>query len=328
VPTSMATREFTVLVCISTYSAPYAIPGRSAQSRDETGRVLIFLVILFAMTILIIPASATDTILFDPSSVAVEQGGTANITILLDEAPSGLAEFQFDVLLSNPPVAHITGVTFPSWVSIGKESTLPSASVRMSGVDLNHQIEPGDIGIVFGTISIEGGISGTSAISIKNIHLVEEGGELINPSIRDGTISTGYGGIPITWTPETTAPSIPGTLATTTPNALSDGTNNTSDSETAGSGIDTGNGSLPENATPARVVTEVRTIVVNPETSLTGEPTVSTVVSEIETISAATPVIPTTTTGPAGIPWYGLVVGIILVIISVYILYLAITKKI
>lgn len=291
------------------------------------GRVLSFFVFLFAMTILIIPASATDTILFDPSSVAVEQGGTANITILLDEAPSGLAEFQFDVLLSNPLVAHITGVMFPSWVSLGNASELPSASVRMSGVDLNHHIEPGDIGIVLGTITIEGGISGTSVISIKNIYLVEEGGDLINPSIRDGTLSTGYGGTPITWAPGAIAPSVQSTSVTTVTTPLPDRMN-VSENETADSGVDMGNGSLSENSTTTLPGTEATTAAVTPETSLTVEPTVSAVLSKIETISSVTPVIPTTTTGLAVIAWYWLVVGIILVMISVYILYLAITKKI
>jgi hypothetical protein len=328
VPTSMPPREFTVLRRISSCSLPYVIHLRSIRSRDELGRVLGFLVIPFVMMILVIPASATDTILFYPSSVAVEQGGNANITILLDEAPSGLAEFQFDVLLSNPPVAHITGVAFPSWVSIGNVSELPSASVRMSGVDLNHQIEPGDIGIVLGTITIEGGVSGTSAISIKNSHIVEEGGDLINPSIREGTISTGYGGTPITWTPATTVPSIQSTLVATLATPLPGGMN-VSENETADSGLGMGTGSLSENATPPTLlVTEATTAAVNPETSLTVEPTLSLVLSEMETTPAVTPVIPTSTTGQAEIPWYALVIGIILACISVYILYLAITKKI
>ena len=187
--------------------------------------------------------------------------------------------------------------------------------------------QPGSIGIVLGIITVQGGISGTSAISIENIHADDDGGGLINPSIRDGTISTGYGGIPVTWTPVVTPPSVQSTTMTTVSTLLSDGIDNATAGGTE-TGVGTPDGFLSENSTSTLTVTEVPTETFTNPAHLTAEPTVPAAISEMETISAGTTVIPAGTSGSAVIPWFWLVVVIILVIISVYILYLAVTKKI
>ena len=64
---------------------------------------------------LVFNCSADQNIIFDPVTITVSQGDTQTVTLLLDDAPQGLAGYLFSVTLRNPGTARIMDVSYPAW---------------------------------------------------------------------------------------------------------------------------------------------------------------------------------------------------------------------
>lgn len=297
-------------------------------------RLPILYIVLVIVLIGAIPLVSAETITFNPATVTVSQGDTQNITLLLDGAPQGLAGYLFNVVVTNPGTTRIMDVSYPAWAGLSSTTGVPGESITMSAVDLNRQVQAGATGVILGTITVQGGTAGTSIISLGNVQMDGDGGGVIDPVTHQGTIIVSMSGIPVTWTPAQTT--VPATVTTTATS-----TTGSSSSDSGGSG---GGGGGSGDVTSG--------------TSSAGEPSgsvpatmISTAVQTPGTVEAQTPFTTIPTSMPAtapllqqpspqgggiipgglgisGIPWVFWIVGIILVVVTLIILYLAVTKKI
>ena len=149
-------------------------------------RVLIFLV-FFGLGIPC--ASAANVTSFVPQTVQMDMGASQEVQIVMDEVPAGLAGFEMTILVSNPEIAEITEVSFPSWNSIPENSTVPSSSVLIKSVDLGKKVNSGDTNVLLGTITITGKQAGTANLNIQPGLITADGGSTINPVINPGEIN-------------------------------------------------------------------------------------------------------------------------------------------
>jgi hypothetical protein len=144
---------------------------------------------LLAVCLLIPFAVSAATISFSPSSVTVDPSGTATIDLTIDELPQGLAGYDAVVTIADPVVAEITAVSFPSWAGLSNATGVPSASVRLSAVDINRQVQPGATGVVLGTITVTGKSPGSATINVENLNVDADGGSRVETTAGSGAIT-------------------------------------------------------------------------------------------------------------------------------------------
>ena len=107
-----------------------------------------------ACTVLALFPAGAASIQMTPSSVTVQKSATAEISLVLDDAPSGLAGYDLVIRLSNPGIAEITEITYPSWASLFNTTRNADGSVRISGVDISRQVSPGATAVPLATLKI------------------------------------------------------------------------------------------------------------------------------------------------------------------------------
>jgi hypothetical protein len=299
----------------------------------KSSTILIILVIV--TTAIIFNCSAASNITFDPAAITVSQGDTQTITLFLDEAPQGLAGYLFSVMVTNPGTTRIMDVSYPSWAGLSNTTGVPGESITMSAVDLNRQVQAGATGIILGTITVQGGTAGTSTISISNIQMDADGGNVINAVPYPGTVIVSITGIPVTWTPaQTTAPVTATTTAPTSTGPTSSGSGESgggggSSGEVVTSGTSSAgepSGSAPATPIATTVQTPGTTEVQTPFTPIPTSVPVSPALMQ-QSSPQEMNIIPGGS-GIAGIPWLIWIVLIVLIVVTLVILYLAVTKKI
>ncbi|KQC05721.1 MAG: hypothetical protein APR55_05595 [Methanolinea sp. SDB] len=153
-------------------------------------RQLLHLIILFIAcnALILVPALASG-IQMEPSAITIQKGTTATVDLLLDDAPSGLAGYDLVVRFSNPAVAEISDVTYPSWAILTDTSQKSYGSTRIGGVDVSRQVEAGETDIPLATLKIKGISSGSSSIIIESVYMDADGGGVITPSFPTGSIT-------------------------------------------------------------------------------------------------------------------------------------------
>jgi hypothetical protein len=150
--------------------------------------------LLVALTLLLLCPAGAARIDFTPSAVTVQKSATTNITLVLDEAPSGLSGYDMVIRFSPSGVAGITEVSYPSWASLFNTTRNADGSVRISGVDINRQVEAGSTGVTLATLTIQGLSGGTSSILMESVNMDADGGDLISPVLSTGRVSVPGGG--------------------------------------------------------------------------------------------------------------------------------------
>jgi len=146
------------------------------------------IIIFVACTLLFLfPVEATS-IEMVPSTVTLQKGATVEINLVLDDAPSGLAGYDLGIRLSNPGIAEISGITYPSWAALYNTTRKVDGSVRISGVDLYQQVNPGMTAIPLATIWIGGISGGWSSVSLESLDMDDDGGSFITPALPTGQI--------------------------------------------------------------------------------------------------------------------------------------------
>ena len=145
-------------------------------------------VVLLTCALLLLSPVGASTISFLPSSITVHKNTTAEISLMLDEAPDGLSGYDLVIQLSHPKTARIRDVKYPSWVSLEDTTQLTAGSVRIKGADLEQQVEAGRTGIALATLTIEGTATGTSAILLDAVTLQSDGVTEINPGLVAGQV--------------------------------------------------------------------------------------------------------------------------------------------
>ena len=126
-----------------------------------------------------------------------EIGGTAKINITLTEAPNGLSGYNITLSLSNPSVAEIIAVEFPSWALLTDNSTLPADTVWIKAVDLEEQVESGATDVLLATLTIRCDGYGNSILSASVEQMDDDNGDPITPSIDNGSITQPAYKVPI-----------------------------------------------------------------------------------------------------------------------------------
>ena len=108
---------------------------RFIRSIDIGKKILVLVTLCFMLTL--VQAGSASTVTVQDANVPAI-GGTANVEIRLDSAPAGLSGYNITFSLSNPGIAEITQVTFPSWAVITQTSTFPSDQVWLKAGDLGN----------------------------------------------------------------------------------------------------------------------------------------------------------------------------------------------
>jgi hypothetical protein len=144
--------------------------------------------IFVAFTILVFVPVGAASIGIIPSAVTVQKGATTEINLVLDDAPSGLAGYDLVIRFSNPSVAEIAEVSFPSWAALNNMTRKADGSVRISGVDLSRQVSPGMTNVPLATLIVRAVSGGTSSVSIESVNMDADGGAMITPDHATGQI--------------------------------------------------------------------------------------------------------------------------------------------
>ncbi len=129
-----------------------------------------------------------ESISYSPGSRNVIVGASTTYQIVLDSAPNGLAGFDIDVSVATPATAEIESVSFPSWAAMNNAGSLPAGTVRISGVDVNQQVQTGSTNVVLATITVKGLSSGTTELSVNVRGLDADGGGVISAGVSTGQI--------------------------------------------------------------------------------------------------------------------------------------------
>jgi hypothetical protein len=155
---------------------------------------------LIIVSIITVSTAFAATITIDPSQGTISQGTTTEFKLVLDSAPDGIAGYNLNIALSNPAIAEITGVTYPSWESLNNTTYVSDGQVRMSGVDIGKMVQPGATEILLGTVTVRGTSQGVTGFSINSIRLDADGGGTVIPVVNDAQLIVQGGGT-ITPTP-------------------------------------------------------------------------------------------------------------------------------
>ncbi|OPY36822.1 MAG: hypothetical protein A4E40_01430 [Methanoregulaceae archaeon PtaU1.Bin059] len=147
------------------------------------------IIFLIACSMLFLSPVCAESIQIDPSSITLPQGTTATVSLTLNDVSSGLAGYDLAVRFSNPVVAEISDVVYPSWAVMNDTTRKADGSVRMSGIDMSRQVEPGTTSIPLATLKITGITGGSSSLLIESVYMDADGGSIITPTIPTGTIT-------------------------------------------------------------------------------------------------------------------------------------------
>ena len=156
----------------------------------NTKKVAIFLVL--AVALVWATASAFSSPMVDVGDGQIDTiGSTTTIDIILDEAPNGFSGYNLTLSLSNPSVAEIVSVSFPSWATLHTNSTPPADSVWIKAADLMDQVGAGATNVNLATITLRGDNLGASDIIATVTKMDDDGGYPIDPSIDPGYLVVG-----------------------------------------------------------------------------------------------------------------------------------------
>jgi hypothetical protein len=158
------------------------------QERAMNHKIIRLAILLVACTLLLFVPGGAASIAMNPSSVTIQKGGTAEINLVLDEAVSGLAGYDMVIRFSNPSVAEISEVTYPSWAALYNTTRNADGSIRISGVDLSRQVSPGMTDVPLATLKIRALSGGSSSISLESVNMDADGGAMIAPDLATGQI--------------------------------------------------------------------------------------------------------------------------------------------
>jgi len=139
-------------------------------------------------TINVSQASAAYVVSFNPQTVEMQPGSSQDVQIVMDKVPAGLAGFDITISVSDPEIAEITAVSFPSWGQLPMNYSVPSSSVWIKTVDLENKVVSGDTNVLLGTVTLSGKKEGTTELYIPKTKISADGGSPIDPNVIKGSI--------------------------------------------------------------------------------------------------------------------------------------------
>jgi PKD repeat protein len=117
-------------------------------------------------------------------------GGSAECSIILDQvAPGGFSGYEITVGLTDPGIAEITAVKFPSWAGLNSRGKVPSDSLMLKGADGVNKIKDGDRNILLATLTIRGDAEGESGLSVNVTRVEDESGAPVSYEGKQGKVT-------------------------------------------------------------------------------------------------------------------------------------------
>ncbi|MDI6876038.1 MAG: PKD domain-containing protein [Methanomicrobiales archaeon] len=136
----------------------------------------------------LVPASQpSQRLYFSPAEQSVFHGGSRTFTLVLSEAPEGLSGCNVTISLSDGSIATLTGITYPSWVTINQSTTLPADSVTLKVADLTKQVETGATDIAIATFTVQGDALGSTDLVVSVHAMDDDDGAVITPAVSPAT---------------------------------------------------------------------------------------------------------------------------------------------
>jgi len=142
---------------------------------------------LFFFLLLVVAPAVAENITVGRVSLRVGEIGSVNITI--DYLWNGLSGYSITVRLSNPEIAEIVAVEFPSWATLKDSSTLPADSVWIKAVDLQERVNLGDSNVVLAILKIRGDNQGKTEINVIVNQMDDDKGNPINVTVSSGYVN-------------------------------------------------------------------------------------------------------------------------------------------
>ncbi|HII01029.1 TPA: hypothetical protein HA351_05035 [Methanosarcinaceae archaeon] len=144
------------------------------------------------------PGNAPDsTVLsFNPENALVVEGEGAEIRVMADEFPEGLAGYNLTFTIEAPSIAEITEIEFPVWANLTASSGLPAASVYMAAFDGDEMIQAGAKSVILGNLTISGKAFGKTNLTITVEGLDDDSGNPVEATILEGSIEVKMALIP------------------------------------------------------------------------------------------------------------------------------------
>jgi len=132
----------------------------------------------------IAPTTSVTYITTNPEIVSLAPNSTTTLNLILDKVPStGLSYADITVSITDPSVAEITGIEFPSWASLHTNSALPSSVLTFSEGDLNNLVKAGQTNVTLATLTVKALKPGTTTVTIKVNSFQDDNYKEINSSI-------------------------------------------------------------------------------------------------------------------------------------------------
>ncbi len=151
-----------------------------------------YTVLMFALLIVVAigvsPGSASTVTIVNKTFSAA--GQTADIDLYIDSFPDGLSGYWFNISMGDRAVAEFTDVTLPEWYSGNLEShgiaATNNAFIKL--LDVNNEVKPGANNVILCSVRVTATGPGTTAITLTNIQIDDEGGKMITPAVTGGVI--------------------------------------------------------------------------------------------------------------------------------------------
>ena len=222
-------------------------------------------------------------------------GDEISVPIVLDIADNGLIYYQMTISVTDPTVAQVTSVGFPSWAGLHIVATpLPATTVLTTAGDLQQdpgafQNQPGATNVPIATVTLKGLKAGSTPVTVTFVGN-GIGGATFHPTIQSGTIQV-TGVVPTTTTVVPTETTVVPTTTTVVPTETTVVPTTTTVVPTETTVVPTTTTVVPTETT----VVPTTTTVVPTETTVV--PTTTTVVpTETTVVPTTTTVVPTETT--------------------------------
>lgn len=136
----------------------------------------------------IVLGAPTPTLLLKPSRSEAFLSSSAEYAVVLNTAPEGLSGYNVTVSLANTSIGEITAVSFPSWVSLSSNGTLPSDSTWITGIDLSDAVGAGMTNITLCTLTIRADAAGETGIILTPGKLDTDFGSRYQVDSEDGLL--------------------------------------------------------------------------------------------------------------------------------------------
>jgi hypothetical protein len=126
------------------------------------------------------------------SDIMINDNDTGSAILVLDTAPQGLSGFTIDLSVTDPKIAEIYSVTYPSGFGLTDTSPVPFTEGHISGVDLKDTNVPENLdSVLLASVGVRGISQGTTTLhgSVRRLNDTSGGNYQLNTTVDEGIIT-------------------------------------------------------------------------------------------------------------------------------------------